>query len=266
MFEPFYHLNSIPFSRNIPVSLLYQTKSIRENVQRLMYAAQRNWFGILTGEPGCGKTTMLRLFAQTLNSSDYKTLYVSDSKLTPRNFYKVLLDQLGCEAKFYRGDAKRQLHREVALLWGIHQQKPVVIVDEAHLLDREMLEEVRFLLNTEMDSVSPMALILAGQSELREKLGLQVHTAIKQRIDIICQAVYFDRSETGEYVRHQIHEAGSQNEIFSEAALDAIYRFSGGAARLINKTCIHCLLYGAQNNQHIIDDHMVGRVLEGEVA
>ena len=266
MFKEYYSFDNVPFSRDIPVSRLYHTQSMRENVQRLIYALQRNWFSILTGDPGSGKTTMLRYFVHTLSGSETRTLYVSDSKLTPRNFYKALLQQLGCEAKFYRGDAKRQLHREISLLQAVHQQKPVVIVDEAHLLDREMLEEVRFLLNTEMDSISPMALILAGQSELRERLGLQVHTAIKQRIDIVCQAPYFDRHETGAYIRHQIQEAGGHSDIFSDAAVDAVYRFTGGAARLINKVCTHCLIYGAQNSRRIIDDHMVGRISEGEVA
>ena len=266
MFRDFYQMNSTPFSRDIPVDRLYQTQSMKENLQRLIYTAERNWFSTLTGDPGCGKTTMLRLFVHSLNGSETKALYVSDSKLTPRNFYKGLLEQLGCEAKFYRGDAKRQLHREIILLKVTHKQNPVVIVDEAHLLDREMLEEVRFLLNTEMDAVSPMALVLAGQNELREHLSLQKHTAIKQRTDIGCHVPYFDRFETGEYVRHHICETGSQNEIFSEAALEEIYHFSGGAARLINKVCTHCLIYGAQNNQHIIDDHMVRRVVEGEVA
>ncbi|MCW2279314.1 ATP-binding protein [Heliophilum fasciatum] len=66
-------------------------------------------------------------------------------------------------------NAKRQLHRENELMRGIHRLLPVVVVDEAHLLDKEMLEEVRFLLNFKMDAQSPMALILVGQSELWEK-------------------------------------------------------------------------------------------------
>ncbi|WP_413242488.1 AAA family ATPase [Paenibacillus sp. 1P07SE] len=69
---------------------------------------------------------------------------------------------MGCEAKFYRGDAKRQLHREIELMRGLHHLKPCVIVDEAHLLDREMLEEVRFLLNVRMDSESPTRFISNG--------------------------------------------------------------------------------------------------------
>jgi type II secretory pathway predicted ATPase ExeA len=129
-----------------------------------------------------------------------------------------------------------------------------------------MLEEVRFLLNTEMDSVSPMSLILAGQSELRERLNMQLYTAIKQRVNIVCQMPYFDRNETGEYITCQLHGAGAQSGIFSEAAIDAVYRFTDGIARVVNKVCTHCLIYGAQNNHQIIDDHMVARIIEGEAA
>lgn len=106
----------------------------------------------------------IRRFTEVLDPAPYKVLYLSDSKLMPRHFYKGLLEQLGCESKFYRGDAKRQLHREIELMRGIHRLQPVVVVDEAHLLDREMLEEVRFLLNFKMDAQSPMALILLGKA------------------------------------------------------------------------------------------------------
>ena len=97
-------------------------------------------------------------------------MYLADSKLTPRHFTRGLLEQLGCEARFYRGDAKRQLHREIELMKGIHSLQPVVIVDETHLLDKEMLEEVRFLLNFKMDSESPMALILVEPKRIAREV------------------------------------------------------------------------------------------------
>lgn len=147
---------------------------------------------------------------------------IADSKLTPRHFYKGLLEQLGCEAKFYRGDAKRQLHRE-------------------------MLEEVRFLLNFKMDANSPMALILVGQNELWDRLHLQAYAAIRQRIDLQCRLGYYDRAQTEAYIRQHLPYAGSEQETFTEKSFDAVYRYASGTARLINKLCTHCLLYGAQN-------------------
>ena len=109
---------------------------------------------------------MMARLRDILDPSKFMMMYLADSKLTPRRFYKGLLEQLGCESKFYRGDAKRQLHREIELMRGIHRLLPVVIVDEAHLLDKEMLEEVRFLLNFKMDAESPMALIWLAERAL----------------------------------------------------------------------------------------------------
>ena len=265
MFEEFYELNHTPFSRDIPTDQLYQSNMLEEILGRLEYAAKRQLFAVITGDCGTGKTTTIRRFKEILDASRYMVMYLADSKLTPRHFYKGLLEQLGCEAKFYRGDAKRQLHREIELLQGIHHLQPVVIMDEAHLLDKEMLEEVRFLLNFKMDAQSPMALILVGQSELWERLKLQSYAAIRQRIDLQCKLTHMDRAQVGEYVKNHLSYAGTEHDIFSDNAIDEVFKYSAGAARLVNKLCTHCLLYGAQNGKRIIDDHMVKLVIQGEL-
>lgn len=266
MFESFYGLRRAPFSRDMPTGELYESVILEETLGRLSYAAQRQWFAVVTGDFGTGKTTTIRRFTEMLDPATYKVLYLSGSKLTPRHFYKGLLEQLGCESKFYRGDAKRQLHREIKLMRGIHRLQPVVVVDEAHLLDREMLEEVRFLLNFKMDAQSPMALILVGQSELWDRFGLQAYAAIRQRIDLQCKLVQFDRAQTGAYIARHMAYAGAEHDVFAEAAIDDVFRFSSGAARLINKVYSHSLIYGSQNKHRIIDDHMIERVIQGELA
>lgn len=266
MFEAAYGLTRTPFSRDIPTDQFYHPVMLEETLSRLEYAAQRQLFAVVVGDCGTGKTSAIRRLKDALDPGCYMLLYLSDSNLTPRHFYKGLLAQLGCEARFYRGDAKRQLHREVELMQGIHRLRPVVVVDEAHLLDREMLEEVRFLLNFKMDAQSPMALILVGQTELYERFQLQAYAAIRQRIDLICRMGYYDRSQVGAYVKRHLEYAGTEHDIFSDAALDEIFRYSGGAARLVNKVCTHCLLYGAQNGRKIIDDHMVKFVIQGELS
>ena len=87
-----------------------------------------------------------------------------------------------------------------------------------------MLEEVRFLLNFKMDSLSPMALILVGQNELMDKLKLKVYGAIRQRIDLQCKLPHLDRAQVGEYIKRHLTYAGANHEIFSDAAVDEVYR------------------------------------------
>ena len=142
--------------------------------------------------------------------------------------------------------------------------KVVCVVDESHLLSFEMLEEIRFLMNMRMDSKSPVCLILTGQTELWKKLQLQKCTAIRQRIDIQSVLNHFDRQRTGEYIRHQMKNAGANSEIFTEAAIQKIHDYSTGIARVIDKVCTSVLIYGSQNRLRLIDDHAVSLVLDCE--
>jgi type II secretory pathway predicted ATPase ExeA len=266
MFEAFYEFTQTPFSRTIPTDKLYRGNDSDELIERLKYAAKRQLFAIMTGDSGTGKTTTLRRFHDELQNSQYQVLYLSDSKMTPLAFYKGILKQLGFDAKHSRSEAKRQLHKEIEIMKGVHGTLPVVIVDEAHLLDRDMLEEIRFLLNFKMDSQSPMALILAGQTELWEKFKLQSYAAIRQRIDVQCGVGHMDRHQTNDYIKTHLTFAGCEKDIFTESAIDDIFQFSSGISRLVNKACTSSLIYGAQNRKSIIDDRMIKLVIEREFS
>ena len=266
MYEQFYGMVHTPFSRDVPPGALYESESMKETLGRLAYAADRQLFAIVIGDSGNGKTTVIRKLKESLPKDDYLMLYLSDSKLTPRWFYKGLLDQLGIESRFYRGDAKRQLQKEIELIRGMHHQKVVCVLDEAHLLEKETIEEFRFLLNYRFDSMSPMALILVGQTELwDDKLRLKRYAAVRQRIDIHCVLQPLDRSETEKYMRTHLEYAGCSQELFTSPAIDEIYRISSGVPRIINRICEKALMYGYQQHYRLIDDHTVNYVTEHEM-
>lgn len=265
MYEAFFEMKKTPFMSSIETGALYMSPMLEETLSRLQYVAEKQLFAVVTADVGCGKSTSIRRFTEDLPKDRYETLYLSDSKLTPRWFYKGLLDQLGIESKFYRGDARRQLHQQLSIIQGVHRKNVVTVVDEAHLLSKETLEEIRFLLNTKMDSVQPMALILVGQNELWDKLKLKNYAAIRQRIDIKCEIPQFDRSETDQYIQAHLKYAETDKEIFTDKALEEIYRFSAGSARAINKLCSHALLYAYQRAKKLIDDHMIRTVIQAEL-
>ena len=229
MYETFFQMEHTPFSRNTPVTDLYESPAMADTRGRLAYAADRQLFAVVTADAGCGKSTLIRRFVTSLPKEEYLFLYLSDSKLTPRWFYKGMLDQLGIESKFYRGDAKRQLQKEVEIIRGVQKKKVVCILDEAHLLEKETIEEFRFLLNYRFDSISPMALVLVGQTELWDKLRMQRYAAVRQRIDINCVLPHLDRAETERYIQSHLAYAGGRQDIFTDKALDDIYKESTGS-------------------------------------
>ena len=128
MYEQFFGMAHTPFSRDVPPEALYESASMHDALGRLsyVYVADRQLFAVVTADAGCGKSTLIRKFAASLPSEKYILLYLSDSKLTPRWFYKGCLDQLGLESRFYRGDAKRQLQKEIEIIRGVQRRRAVL--------------------------------------------------------------------------------------------------------------------------------------------
>jgi len=266
MYESTFNMERTPFVRNIPTELLFESSQMAEALARLEYTAENQLFAVVTADAGCGKSTLIRRFNDALPKDKYLLLYVSDSKLTPKWLYKSLLDQLGLEAGFYRGDAKRLLQKQIEIIRNKEKRKVVCILDEAHLLERETLEEFRFLLNSNFDSESQMALILVGQTELWDnKLRYQRYAAIRQRIDISCVLPHLDRSDTERYIEAHLKYAGCERELFTDKAVDEVHRASAGIPRLINRVCDKCLTYAGQQKKKLVDDHIVQYVTTHEM-
>jgi type II secretory pathway predicted ATPase ExeA len=266
MFEGFFEMENTPFTRDVPTDRLYVSAQTEDAIGRLKYAADRQLFAVVTADPGCGKSTLIRMLDGRLPKDKYMLLYLSDSKLTPRWLYAGLLDQMGLESRFYRGDSKRKLQKEIENVRNVQKKMVIVALDEAHLLEKETLEEFRFLLNYKFDSVSPMSLILVGQTELwDQKLRLQSYAAIRQRIDMNIVIDRLDRAETGKYIASHMAYAGLKQELFTSGAEDEIYKISSGIPRMINRICEKTLMYAYQQQKRLIDEHMVRFVADHEM-
>jgi type II secretory pathway predicted ATPase ExeA len=266
--EQFFNFKHIPFERNIPVEHLYTTPKFDELLARLDYAARNRKFTVVTGRVGVGKTTAVRKFVASLDKSNFRCIYIADSALTPRVFYWEVLTQLtsGDKPSFYRSEGKRKMMDRFSKLTESARAIPVIIIDEAHLLSESMLEETRFLLNNDMDSVNPMSLIVVGQGELRAKLSKEAYEPITQRIDFRFDLVPFDRAQTQDYIHAHMSYAGQSREVFSPSAVDAVFNFSSGVARKINKVCALSLLYAAQKAMRSIDGGIIEYVAAQELS
>jgi type II secretory pathway predicted ATPase ExeA len=181
--------------------------------------------------------------------------------LRPRDFYRELLHHFGIPPKFLRSEAKRQFEHAVWDLYENQQKMAVIVIDEAHLLQRDMLQEIRFLTNFQIDSISPLALVMVGQPELRATLQMRVFKPIIQRMNVRYHLSGLELEETRKYVEHQLEMAGAKYPIFTEEAVDAIYAHTRGIPRELNNVCTACLLDAVVRKEKLIDAIHVTRIL-----
>lgn len=257
----FFGWERTPFTKEISTGHLYMSGPFQECVARLKYMVMTRSIGSVTGEIGCGKSTATRYLKDQLDMHKYRFLYLSDASLKPRDFYRELLYHFGLTPKYLRSEAKRQFQNLVWDLYENQQKITVVVIDEAHLLSGDMLQEVRFLTNFQMDSVSPLALLLVGQPELQATLQLRVFKPIVQRMNVRYHLESLDLQETKDYIEHHLEIAGSTHPVFTDEAVNAIHAHTRGISREINNVCTSCLLDAVLRKEKLVDAIHVQRVL-----
>lgn len=258
-------MTKVPFTNEIECKYLYKNEEFRESLERLKYASSNNLFLILTSLPGCGKSTLLRTFKNETDPRENLVLYLSESKLTPRLLYNLILRQLGEKEYLYRGDGKRKMQEKFAVIKEMEKKRITIAVDEAHLLPLSTLQELRFFLNTNIDSNNPVSLILSGQNELLLSLKRDALEAVKQRVNIKTELHPLDISGVKKYITSHLKYAGIEKEIFTEEAIDLVSSSSKGIMRVINQICYSSLIAAASLNLNVIDKSIVKNVIETEL-
>jgi general secretion pathway protein A len=242
MYKRFYGLRDNPFSLAPDPKYLFRTESLLEVLANLQYGIENGkGLVVVTGEVGTGKTTVLRSVMQSLDRS-VLAAYIFNPLLSTPEFFELLAS----ECRLRGGQSKSAILRLLGyLLMTRHSQgtRTVLIVDEAHLLPRHLLEEIRLLSNFETNREKLLQVILCGQPELHDVLSQPELRQLKQRVSLRSSIKPLDAHETGEYIRWRLRLAGARDEnLFEPVAVGLVYQFSGGIPRLINNICDNALL------------------------
>lgn len=261
--SPYFSFTREPFSRELAPSEVFISKGHHELLARLRHAIETGSLAVITGQVGSGKSTAIRSVMHSLEASRYRYMYMASSELTPSEFYKSLLYHVNVQP----GRSFSQNKRLVAqTMLEIHQKgiKPIVLIDEAQELSAPMLSELRFVLNYQADSFSPLMVILTGQPQLAETLRLQVLECIRQRINVHYRLPCLEEEEVSAYILHHLKVAGLNKQIFTDAAIKLISQFSKGIPRRINNLCRYAIIAAVVTDSPTIDAEAVQKGLEDD--
>src|SRR6202142_1907478 len=264
MYKAFYNLKRNPFEITPDPSFLCPTKRHNEALAALYYGVRRHkGFVVLTGEVGTGKTLLLRCLLQLLKkNNDVAYAYVFNGKLTPVEFLQYVAGDLGLPAS---GKNKSELLLQLAKYVITRSQKKlttVLVVDEAHHLSTDILEEIRLLTNLETADAKLLQILLVGQPELDEKLDSVDLRQLKQRIALRSHLAALDINETKGYIHRRLQLAGSANPgiTFPDDTILEIHRYSRGIARLINTLCENALIQGYARQTRTVTPEMIEEI------
>lgn len=265
MYKDYWCLREYPFENLPNPGFLYKSPIHEEALTRLIYAIEnRKGAAMLSGEIGCGKTTISRLLVQRLVRRNFQLALIENPCLTPDELFREILYQFGL-------DTSAKTKREMTHLMNDHLYKnlqegknSVIIVDEAQLIsDVHAFEELRLLLNFQLNDQFLLTLILIGQPELKEKVAELPQ--FDQRIAIRFHLNPLDVKEMVKFIFFRLKKAGAKRNMFTNDALRCIFKHSYGIPRKINTICDLSLLIGCGESVKFINSGIVDKSANGSL-
>ena len=263
MYKSFFGLTEYPFNLTPDPKFVVVTPGYNETLAGIYYGIEMaKGLTVITGEVGTGKTMALRWIIRRLDSNVLAS-YIFNPHLSVEDFYHHLTDMLALK----NWSNKSELLSQLGVLLEQRNQRglrTVLIVDEAHELSDEVLEEIRLLLNFESDTAKHLQIILAGQPELTERLRQPNLRQLKQRVAFRCKVPILPNVDEAErFITDRLVIAGSERpNIFSRDAIEMIYQCSAGIPRQINNLCDNALLTAYSANKNTVDRAIIEEVAE----
>ena len=208
---------------------------------------------MVTGDVGAGKTVALRAAVAALDPTRHQVIYIANPAFGTRGLYVTIVRALGARPRYLKAELMAQASDLLAAETA-ERHRRVVLIDEAHLMQPDQLEELRLLTNAEMDSASPFAGILAGQPTLNRQLRMGMFAALDQRIATRFVIKPMDLAESAAYLRHHLKLAGRDDPLFADDAVARLHRVANGLPRALNNAAAAALIAAAATGKDLVDD------------
>jgi type II secretory pathway predicted ATPase ExeA len=257
----FFGLRTAPFSKELDDAELWLPTSKQVLVDDLEAALLERASVLLVGEPGVGKTCVLRALRHRLPQAGFRLTYCHNATLGRRDFYRYLCHALGLQPTSSAASLFLAVERHVHELRR-DQVHPVFLLDEAHLLHPDMMAHLHILLNHEWDSRALLSIILVGLPELEGRMALRSHRSLLTRIHHRFMIEPATVEDTAEYVAFRLKGAGADHELFSGESLAALHELASGSLREIDRLASAAMRESARRKRKLVDRDAVARVAE----
>ena len=253
-YKLFFGFERQAFRTDITINEILQTPQLKAAKKRFAYTADLGAVYLLTGEIGSGKSTAIRYLLNDLHPSEYKIIYITATTGSILELYRLILAKMGMAlAGVSRAVMTRQIKHEIVELINSKKRHALLVVDEASLLRLEVFAELHTLCQFEMDSKPYLPLVLAGQSNLIDKLMYPGSMPLASRVVAKSHFVGEDRAHMESYLYHHLKIAGVNNMLFEDGAVTAIHQGSGGIYRKANHLARGALIAAAMQNQRSVN-------------
>jgi type II secretory pathway predicted ATPase ExeA len=260
-FLEYFAMNEAPFGKDLSRQELFNYPQLLQLEEMLTLTVEYRSMMLVTARAGAGKTTATRACLEELPQQKYKLIYLGQDQGTP-SFFARLADSLGLRPELSRSYRSLHISKRLENEVIAGGKELVLVVDEAHLLERPALEELRMLTNSEMDRRSLVSIIFLGQIWLRDRLRYREYEALNQRLRLRYALEGLTEKETAEYIQHHLSLAGCVKELFSIDAAKQVFLASGGLLRPINNICFASLVKAKSLGKRVIDGAIVKRVVQ----
>jgi type II secretory pathway predicted ATPase ExeA len=262
MLRAAFSISRIPFSKDIPAAELFMHEQFAEMTKRLKFLFEARGIGLFTGDVGCGKSTAVRTTTQALSAQTHKVVYLCRGMDNIGAFYTHIAAQLDLVPKFRKSDVAAQVITAVAELYTNQKINTVIIIDEAHLLKPDILDEVRLLHNANFDSTDFLATVLVGQPPLRKTIELNKFLPLRQRLTATYHLAPLTRENAYKYFEHQLALVRPATKIFNDGTVETIIGAAKHVPRVINTIALKAMNRAAENKMTVVDQECVMAVLD----
>jgi type II secretory pathway predicted ATPase ExeA len=229
----FFGLTGLPFTKEIATRDLQMLPSVERNLAAARLLVETHGIGVITGKAGTGKSCLLRLLADGLPPGLYKSFYVCHSSVGIVEFYTHLVTVFGLEACYRRAAMFRDLKDHILAMNTSSHIHPVLLIDEAHLLNNDILAEIRLLTNYHIDSLNALTVVLCGAETLSRKFGLSMLEALANSVTITISVDGLPKEETFSYIETRLAACGVKQPLFTKNAMELTHQAAGGILRTV---------------------------------